>query len=355
MKPAQNTMAYLKMGIYGDTGSGKTWTAHLIALGLQRYLKTKKPVAFFDTESGSSFVKPSFDKAKVPLVVCRGNTIIELSQVMKEAEKECSILIIDSITHVWEEFTDSYLKKSKQKFIELWDWKPIKAEWRQMFTIPFVNSGLHIIMCGREGAIYKPVEVEKGGRLKVEQIRVGDKMKAESETGFEPSLLCQMEKIFIQDGGAYVRRCRVIKERFNVIDSKEFDNPTFENFLPHIELLNLGGEQEGIDASRNSEDLFDEPNNTWDQRKRQVDITLELISDTLVKADLDGRSDEAKKVRIALLEEIFGTSSKTAIESMKLEDLKAGLERLCSMDLLAYRENLKKAPVKEGPRKVASA
>lgn len=339
LKPAKNTMAYLKMGIFGDTGSGKTWTASLVALGLHKYLKTKRPVAFFDTETGSSFVKPSFDKAGVELLAFQGNSLVDLNAIIKEAEKACSLLIIDSISHVWEEYTDSYLKKSKQGFIELWDWKPIKSKWRDQFTTPFVNSNLHIIMCGRESGIYQEVEVEKGGKVRTQSVRVGDKMKAESEVGYEPSLLCQMEKVFLKEGGNYVRRCNVIKERFNVIDSKYFDNPIFEDFLPHVELLNLGGEHGVADPSRNSQDLFDEPNNTWDERRRKVEITLEKIKAEFVKADLDGTAAATKKARIALLEEIFGTTAWAQVESMKLEDLNACLEQMQNRDLVKWRDN----------------
>ncbi len=337
MKPAKNTMAYLKMGIFGDTGSGKTWTAHLVALGLHKYIKTKRPVAFFDTETGSSFIKPSFDKAGIELFTFQGNSLVDLTAIIKEAEQACSILIIDSITHVWEEYTDSYLKRSKQKFIELWDWKPIKAKWREELTGPFVNSKLHIIMCGRESGIYQEVEVEKGGKVKTQSVRVGDKMKAESEVGYEPSLLCQMEKVYIKEGGNYVRRCNVIKERFNVIDSQQFDNPTFNDFLPHIQLLNIGGEHEGVDTSRTSVDLFDEPNNTWDERRRKVEIVLEKIKAKLIEADLDGTSAPAKKARVGFMKEFFGTTAWTEVESMKLEELQERFAKLESVDLNDWR------------------
>ena len=60
-KPKQ---AYLKMGIYGNAGSGKTYTASQVARGLALYLKEKTgkqpPVAFLDTETGSTWVEPLF-------------------------------------------------------------------------------------------------------------------------------------------------------------------------------------------------------------------------------------------------------------------------------------------------------
>jgi len=186
------------------------------------------------------------------------------------------------------------------------------------------------------------VEVQKGGKVRTQSVRVGDKMKAESEVGYEPSLLCQMEKVFMKDGANYVRRCNVIKERFNVIDSKEFDNPSFKDFLPHIELLNLGGEHGVADTSRTSEDLFDEPNNTWDERRRKVEIVLEKIKAEFIKADMDGTAAATKKARIGLLHEVFGTESWVEVESKRLEDLEKGLHDLQSLNLVEWRINFVK-------------
>lgn len=345
-KPAQNTMAYLKMGIFGDTGSGKTWTAHLVAKGLHKFIKDNRPVAFFDTETGSSFVKPSFDNANIPLVTFQGHALADLTTAIKEAEQHCSLLIIDSISHVWDEYTDSYLKKSKRGYIELWDWKPIKSKWREMFVNPFVNSNLHIILCGRQSGIYEEREENRGGKKVSKSVRVGDKMKAESEVGYEPSILCQMEKVFLEDGGKYARKCNIIKERFNIIDSKEFINPTFKDFLPHIKLLNIGGDHLGIDTSRDSTGLFDEPNNSWDERKRKIQITLDKIKDHFLMNDLTGSKVDVKKCLVALLEEVFGTSSWTEIEAMKLEKLESCYSKLLDMDLISYRENFEKSNLK---------
>jgi len=38
----------------------------------------------------------------------------------------------------------------------------------------------------------------------------------------------------------------VLKDRSTLLDGKTFRNPTFETFLPHIQLLNLGGKQLGV-------------------------------------------------------------------------------------------------------------
>lgn len=332
-KPAENTPAYLKMGLFGDTGSGKTWTAAHVAMGLNKLLKSDKPVAFFDTEGGSGFLVPDFKNAGVEFVTHRGLAAIDLSTAIKDAEQYCSVLIIDSITHVWNEFTDSYLKKSKSKFIELWDWKPIKAEWAQLITNPFLNSKLHIIMCGREGAIYGTTEELRGGVAKKVSVKVGEKMSAEAQIGYEPSLLCQMEKLYTQGSGEYVRSCHVVKDRFTVLDSKTFENPTFNDFLPHIQRLNINGNCDVIDTARNSQELFESPDNSYYARKRLQDIAQEELQEVLILAGFDGSAAETKKKRTELMIEIFGTSSKTAIEALSSEKVKEGVAKIRSKHL----------------------
>lgn len=61
--------------------------------------------------------------------------------------------------------------------------------WAQ-FTETFLNSKAHIILCGRAGNTSEYQEKEDGG--KKELISTGTKMKAESEMGYEPSLLVEM-------------------------------------------------------------------------------------------------------------------------------------------------------------------
>ena len=98
---AQNQMAFLKCGIQGMAGSGKSFTATKIATGLHKYIKATKPVYFLDTETGSDFLIKEFEKENVPLFVAKTRAFTDLVYSVDEAEKEAEILIIDSITHFW--------------------------------------------------------------------------------------------------------------------------------------------------------------------------------------------------------------------------------------------------------------
>ena len=112
LKPAKNKMAYAKVGLYGSAGSGKTRTASEIAIGLHKAIGSTKPIAAFDTEPAFSFVLPLFEHAGIELLVAdESRALSDLMDFMDEAEKECDIVIIDSITHVWRDAQESYLRR----------------------------------------------------------------------------------------------------------------------------------------------------------------------------------------------------------------------------------------------------
>jgi len=58
-------IAYLKMGLYGEAGTGKSFTSSKVAIGLHKYIKAKKPIFFFDTETGRIFFCPCSKKREL--------------------------------------------------------------------------------------------------------------------------------------------------------------------------------------------------------------------------------------------------------------------------------------------------
>ena len=337
LKKASNRMAFAKVGLYGDAGSGKTATASKLAIGLHSYAGLKKPVAFFDTEPAASFVKPLFDAAGIELLVAESRALADLMEFMDEAESSCSIAIIDSITHVWKDAQDSYIKKmneirQKQKRkainqIEFQDWRHIKGEWAK-FTDRFLCSKLHCFVCGRAGTIY---EYQKNDRTnKMELISTGTKMSTEKEMGYEPSLLIEMKKIVGETTGL-INRAFVEKDRniSNPLTGKWVDYPDFIHFEPHWDFLNIGGEHFSSMDRRDSKDLYtDTGEDTFSYEKRQREIFCEEIKSIFIENGLDGTGKEAKEKRNKTLKTIFGTGSWTKVENTDSRTLKQKLEQL---------------------------
>lgn len=333
-KPAEHTQAFLKAGFMGLAGAGKTHTAASLAIGLIEYLRgmgidyADRPAYFLDTETGSDYVKPLFDKHGIKMMQAKTRAFADLVPAVQEAEKNGSLLLIDSITHFWTEFTESYARKrNRRRGLEFQDWAYLKSEWRR-FTDAYVNSSLHILMCGRMGYEYDFFQNEENGKKELE--KTGVKMKAETETGYEPSILVLMERQMEFESKRQIRKAYILKERFDVIDGAEFTNPTFRDFLPHIELLNLGGAQLGVDITRNSEGIIPELGgaNDWKYREEQRQIYLEKVQNLMTEHGISGRSDAGKQRVIELLKKHFHTSSWREVESFDLATIKAGFDSL---------------------------
>ncbi len=333
---ATNTQAYGKLGSLGLNGSGKTRTAAEIAIGLRNMLVKEQnmpkdqPVFFSDTETGSSFLVPIFQKAGIKLAVDRSRAFKSLITNMEEVAKLNGIHIIDSITHYWRELCETYAanKKYNKGQLVLGDWQVIKRIWSE-FTDLYVNGPFHANMLGRQGYEYDIGEDEKGKKT-VE--KSGIKMKAETETGYEPNLLYVMERHqSIGNDGRIAevwREAYILKDRCDLIDGKSFRDPTFKDFLPHFLALNLGGDHQGVDTSTNSQSMMPVDNSGGGMSEhRQCDILCEEIKELLVK-HFPSKSAADHEAKSDLLAKHFKTRSWLNVESMGLMELKHGYNRL---------------------------
>lgn len=349
-KPAEHSQAYLKAGLMGLQGSGKTYTATELAIGLVEYMRKRglpdaeKPVAFFDTETGSDWMLPRFKEASIQLVLSRSRSLVDLRKGIDEATGTCSVLLIDSITHFWTRFVEEYVERSNRRWLEFSDWNFLKKEWRG-FTDLYVNAPLHCIMCGRQGYEYDYFEKPDG---KSELQKTGVKMKAESETGYEPSILIMMEshqrvaeessaqpakgkkKKVVQklQVSGIDRIATVLKDRSQKLDGKRFTNPTFADFLPHIECLAFGAAHSAIEKGDNSELFTGKGEQTkYAQARAEKEIVLEEIGEVM-KKHYAGQDAGSKTARGDLMQKFFGTRAWSRIETMALADLQKGRDAL---------------------------
>lgn len=328
LKQASNRMAYAKVGIYGTAGSGKTRTATEIAIGLHKAIKSKKPVVAFDTEPAFSFVLPLFQEAGIELLVAdESRALVDLMAFMDEAEKVSDIVIIDSITHVWRDAQESYLKRmneTRKRYgkkalpsLEFQHWRPIKAAWAE-FTDRFLSSKMHVIVCGRAGNVYEYQDKDDGTGKK-ELISTGTRMATEKELGYEPSLLIEM--VIKRDDGRTVNTAFIQKDRADKLNGHEIAMPTYAKFAPHFKALNIGGEHFDSMDKHDSKAMFPEADESgWDAEKQRRVIWSEEIAE-LLKKHYPSQGVDDKQKRMDLCEKFFQTRSWTAIESMKSDKL----------------------------------
>ena len=327
-KRAVNESAYAKVGIFGLAGAGKTFSACDIAIGLYKHCKYKKPVFFLDTETGSDWLLPRFRQEKIELHTNKSRAFKDLISSVKDAEKDASILIVDSVTHFWNEMIESFLRSKGLRRLAIFHWTELKQNWRT-FSELFINSKIHIIVCGRAGYEYDTITNEDGS---VEISRGNTKMKAESEFGFEPSLVLEMvrEKESRDPKAKTVHNCYVRKDRRtdeHSLDGKVIPNPTFESFLPHIEWLNLGGTHLGVDNTKNSTAMFQPDGESYASKARKKKIIIEEM-DGVFNNKFTGSTKKEKVAIAAIKKKVFGSYSDTFIEGMKAEDLESGLVQI---------------------------
>ena len=162
-------------------------------------------------------------------------------------------------------------------------------------------------------------------------IEVGKKIAAEKNFAYEPSLLVEMfadqTKVAKRGKKKVVNRALVLKDRGHTLNGREFVEPKFADFLPHIKRLNIGGDHAGIDETRNSAALF--PKDERSDTRYDRDIIVEKITALLTEHGHGGTSKEATASRHELLKRHFKTVSKTEIEKkIPLDELRLAYNRL---------------------------
>lgn len=230
---AKAEQAAIKMGIYGPPGAGKTFTSLLLAEGLAAV--AKKRIAYVDTEHGTDFyckavptraVHP--DAFDFDALYTRSLTEV-LSAVKSLKPEQYGVVILDSITHLWEAALASYNgPKTSTGGIPMHAWGRIKKPYKELMTF-LLNSPMHVLICGRQGIEYATDEETNELRA------VGVKMKAEGETPYEPHILIRMEAVKPEKTNdvatiyAYAE-----KDRTGVLSGRSFANPTFKTLVEPI-------------------------------------------------------------------------------------------------------------------------
>lgn len=350
LKPASGG-SYLKCGILGFAKGGKTHTAMEFAFGVRRFFGLKGPVGFYDTEMGSDYWDERAKKETgQALLVHKSRSLVDLLEVGQECvETGVSVLVTDSITHVWREVCDAYLMErqaiAKKRgwrvpdSLEFSDWAPIKAQWNR-WSNWFLTAPLHIIVCGRAGWEY---DMETNERGKKELIKVDTKMKVESEFGFEPSLLIEMtrevEPSKDDKPPRQINRAFVKGDRFDLINGRTCDFPTFEFIKPFVERLAARNHAPVDTAVKTQFDIDEGGDDGWRREQQAREIASEKIKSAFQMAEMDGTSTEQKKRRAEAMQTYWGTTSwkelSEKIPSVKLMD---GLQAF-SAAILAAQES----------------
>lgn len=227
-RKAKAEQAALKIGMYGPPGSGKTFTALLIAEGLSNL--TKKRVAYVDTEHGTDFYCKAVSTRRVhpeafDFDALYTKSITEVTAAVKSlSPDEYGAVVIDSITHIWEACMASYSgRQTSVGSIPMHAWGKIKKPYKELMAA-LLSSPMHVLICGRQGIEYSTDE-------ETEELKaIGYKMKAEGETAYEPHILLRMEAVKPKKTNEIAQIVAYAeKDRTGVLAGRSFVDPTFDS------------------------------------------------------------------------------------------------------------------------------
>lgn len=329
--PIQNNRPFLKIAAQGFAGSGKSYTLAQIAIGLHKRIGSTKPVVVFDTEESSKFLLPIFQRAGIEAVSRRSRSLSDLRKTFdRVAEGYSDILIIDSISHVWENFLEAFKKQKGRTRLEFQDWGIIKPTWKQEFSDPYVRGPFHCLFTGRAGYEYATEVDEETHKRTI--YKSGVKMKVDGETAYEPDILLHMDRFedLLDDDPKkkqVYRTATVLKSRSASLDGKVIQNPTYEHFAAEFDFI-LNGSRTDLKQSPegNDAELIKKED---DKREyiRQRDIELEKIKACFEIAGL-GTSAGDKAVKAAMAKRVLGTTSWTEVEKFPPDKLRPAREEL---------------------------
>jgi hypothetical protein len=308
---AHAEQAKLKIGEYGESGSGKTFTALLFAEWLAA--QEKKRVAFVDTERGSDFYARTIkERAVHPAAfdfdALYTRSLHETIEAVEELDSSVyGVLVIDSITHLWEAAKEAYAGKLTSKGgIPVQAWGEIKKPYKRLMSL-FLDGDFHAIVCGREGVM---METDADGESKV----VGKRMKSEGETPYEPHILLRFHPMREENTGLYIPSLFCEKDRSGILTGKTIQMPTAEILAPIYSYLTPGAQ--GKVGSLEDAAAKDAARAEEKEEKKQAE--REALYDAIRRSILNAETVEALKAAWELTK-----GKKTAIGPDFMEKLEA--------------------------------
>jgi AAA domain len=232
----QTLKAALKMALYGPAGSGKTFTSLRIAEGLAQH--NGKRIAYVDTESGTAFYGQAVPQRAVhpdafDFDVMYTKSITEVITAVRQLDCNThGVLVIDSITHLWDACKNAYSGKlTRAGTIPLNAWTNIKKPYKELLHL-LLSLPVHVLICGRQGNDF--AEDDESGELK----NLGFKMRAEGETAYEPDVLIRLEPHKPTKKALAIPVAHVEKDRTGILAGQSIAWPMFDNIAkPLLGLL----------------------------------------------------------------------------------------------------------------------
>jgi hypothetical protein len=316
--------------MYGPQGSGKTYTALLFAEGLAK--KRKGRIALVDTERGSDFYaapRPSgahpgaFDFDAIYTSSLSG----VLDAVKKLDPKQHTVVVIDSISAIWDAAIEAYEGKlTGAETIPMQAWGKIKAPYKALIR-SLMSAPVDVIICGRQ----KNEFTSEGGELR----KIGVTMKAEGETPYEPHICVRMEcRRSVKDSARSDYLLYAEKDRSSVLAGRTIANPDYSTIEPILSLM--GDEQAPVEDDQDrmeadSELLMEQERKRSDRREESAAMLSQFSAALLGAQNLEELNVVAANIKkakrklmpdhVASLQEIYKERRYTLVNNLSNEAL----------------------------------
>lgn len=297
--------ARLKVSIYGPPGSGKTFSTLLMAEGLAKV--RGKRVAYVDTERGTDFYAQKVPARRVhpeafDFDALYTKSLAEVVSAVSSLDpEEHGIVVIDSISQLWDAAIDAYKgKTTSQGGIPMPAWGAIKKPYKKLVA-DLIGSPMDVFILGRQKNMF---DTDEDGEMK----KTGVGMRAEGETAYEPHICARMEASTRGLNSDYM--LHVEKDRTGVLSGQAIKNPSFltiEPLLPLLGEVQAPTEDEEERQARDGE-LMDEMAKSKDKAKTEKSLAIfrDFQPRIMAAADLGALGalvDELKKQKRYLTEE----------------------------------------------------
>ena len=205
---ATKAKSKLRLALFGVSGGGKTFSALRLAKGLGG------KIALIDTEHGSA--SKYADRFDFDVCDLDKPTINNILMCMDQA-KHYDVLIIDSLTHAWNELIQEVDKIAKAKYGgNSWSgWADGNKKQTELINAILSFPG-HVIATMRAETNWTTTVNDKG---KMVPVRIGEAPKQGKQIEFEFDMLMQISQdhqaVVLKDRtGKYQDDCFVIDEEF---------------------------------------------------------------------------------------------------------------------------------------------
>lgn len=349
---------FIKMSFEGGPGSGKSYTAGVVARGIlkvkQKSGHTKPRVIAIDTEQALKFWRPLLTDDGLLTWTDPGDpnnqlfvlstdpatganpSLADVCRALDWAnEGNADLIIIDSLTKIHRDFVAAYRDENlKGRKIEFRDWPFVKEAWRDNFVERAVHCRADIIWCGRLANVYDFIG-EEGGKKEIK--KTGTKFAGDSEVAYEADINVHMERkeeIGRKDPKGKDLQPRVwhmatiLKSRFPKYDGRVFNlsgqnkGPVFADFEEAIRfVIGDGKEGKAVERTANTE-IVKQAGNPEDVRQGEIYIQrLMGALDQLCPPDM---KDRYYHRGIILGEAFNGETSIEAIKTKPTDELERG-------------------------------